>query len=729
MDGYLLHWGTAPGTGFTLDKDAGRGVPSPFVAVADGLLDDDDGVPQPTPDLPDIHRFPAQAVRHVDVPGHGGHWCLSVQTRGGPAGRSGVCQFLFADERQDPGALWSWAAGWVASAGRLPAHPSDLPPSAAPPARVESVEAALWGLYAGRTTVCLDGGVDGTSAAIGALVGMLPRPVVMGRVWATYLLRVPVGRDRGFVVGRWPEGVRRDGLPAEVDAWLSAAAGPPPERIDGPRTAEALAVVAARAVGGNPVDLRDCADMAEFVHAATRMLGVRVADVPALVDRADPGLRDHQDVVEQWAWADPDAVIARLEQWPSTRWLREALFAALLAAHRRDPGRDVLRVADPTAPTGWLATLGELFRAVFTEAELIKVLRADFTAPGAPLHDRGRRIDRRDWFEGMGLRNRGGGLDDLFPVALADALAEITAHHRVRDIGRRYLAESENIAAAVGALLSGLAEPAQPELARDLVLIAETPLAASAVLRQVADHNGRFPGSEEAWFTEVAGLVGDRRLTVFELGFSRFGHDASADFLVAAARAYLESAMADNATWSAVLARTADLAATAARLSADLDAAAAERERYAADLRSAHADQLDLRHAARTATAERDRLRVDLATAEADRDRLRASVESAVNQEIAVGNRVADLEAALAEAVEREKDAAWDRDQALGRLAEAVRGESVDEPEERPHRRSVDSGRRALTKRNLVVVGGGLIVVVVLVLVTIMAINYLGFRK
>ncbi|GAA4433462.1 hypothetical protein GCM10023148_39280 [Actinokineospora soli] len=117
---HLLQWGTVAGAGFTLDQDACQGVPHAFVGVAGGLLDDDDGVPQPTPDLPDIHRSPALAVRHVEVPGHGGHWCLSVQTRGGWAGRSGMCQFLFADDGQDPGALWAWAAAWVAAEGRVP---------------------------------------------------------------------------------------------------------------------------------------------------------------------------------------------------------------------------------------------------------------------------------------------------------------------------------------------------------------------------------------------------------------------------------------------------------------------------------------------------------------------------------------------------------------------------------------------------------------------------------
>ncbi|MFC7616470.1 hypothetical protein ACFQV2_26395 [Actinokineospora soli] len=453
-------------------------------------------------------------------------------------------------------------------------------------------------------------------------------------MWATYLLRVPVGRRRGFVVGRWPADLRRTGLPADVDAWLTAAAGPDRAPVDAGRTGEALAAVAALAVDGAAGDLRDCADMREFVHAATRLLAVRVADVPRLVDRADPALADHRAVVEQWAAEDPDALIARLLRRPH-RWLRELLVGALLAAHRREPHRD-LPAVHRIAPAGWLSELAELLRETHTKEELVDLLRADFTAPGAPLHERSARIDRRTFFEELGLHNHDGTRDDLYPVALADAVAEVAGGGRVLHTARRYLAESDDISVGVAELLGALSGPVEPDLARDLVMVADNALAARAVLRQAADHNGRFPGSAEDWFTDVAALVGDAdlRLAVFDLGASRLGQDASAAFLAAAMRSYADTGM--TGIWSTVALGLADKAAEAEDARRKLDQARAEadahRERLTAELRDARAahDALAKDHA--TAVAQQARLRTDLETARSKQARLKTDHGTATAQ-------------------------------------------------------------------------------------------------
>lgn len=522
----FIQWGGQAGGGFAPVLDDHRRVPAQaFQALADEYVRDVDGVPQPPAEAPDIAGHPALGLRMVAVPGHGDHWCFSVQVKGGSFGRTGICQFLFAAAGDcEPAQVWEYCVASVAeNDGVLPRSIAEdgLPEDGMwRPSRhwakpsVDTVSAVLVDLADGNSPIRVDGAPGDVAAAIGGLLRVVPVAVARERVWTTYLLIVPGDRRFRFVSGLWPAELREEELAGRVARWLSPAAALPTVLTRPPEFEQAIEWLAYRALNG--ASLRDyhhlpsmAALVAEVCHAELTFL--RPEEIPAAVDRRDERVlrpENHPSLLS-WARAEPDAAIEKLCDAVHGP-VPDAVFDALVEAHLAALSLNLLRLPpsrhqDPR----WSARLRELLLRSYPELRSrVAFVRGALTGPGMPLARSAAKLAARQWFVDLGFDEDDPALADLFPVTVAQAAEEFSAGGVLGARGLRYL-ESDEPVPALKALIAELGV-VTPAMAMELARHGGDGVGVSQVLRAAIMHNeqrhGGFGTTVTEWLTTAISL-------------------------------------------------------------------------------------------------------------------------------------------------------------------------------------------------------------------------------
>ncbi|MBM7773989.1 hypothetical protein JOD54_004193 [Actinokineospora baliensis] len=495
----FVQWGGHAGRGFTPVREGSLAeVERPFRDAAHALVHHPSGVQQPPAKLGDIAAHPALGLRRVDVPDLGAHWCFSVQVKGGRIGRTGVCQFLFAPVGPvAPADLWaSGTAAVVAGEGLIPwSVAQDGLPEAVGPARVPSdaIEPVLRALAAGQERVRLPAAVGEVPAAIAALLRVLPEPVVLNRVWSTYLVEVPMGRSHPHVTGDWPEHLRDNDFAREVHSWLTPTAAVATwHGIDSAERAMDLLVDVAAGGGAMP-EYRDLPNMGDLLAAVAhdKVVLLRQDEIAGALDAADERVLrpENSAVLAAWVESTPDGAIDRLSGRSVPAPFEDVVFERLLELHEAKPQAQVLRIpGSRDADPDWFdASVTLVLRRCPTEEDRVNLVRDLVDHAGVP-----ERVRQRAWFLALGLDELDPALADLFPITPEQVAEEVRVTGGLGPLAGRYLLAADDRAEGLLTVLA-LLGPQEPARAIDLLRPLETATEQRHVLRAVLERHEATP--------------------------------------------------------------------------------------------------------------------------------------------------------------------------------------------------------------------------------------------
>jgi len=426
---HTVAWADADGTGFS-PQDPHGDVPREYWQAAQRMLTAE--VVQPPESIRSTMPHPVWTLRRVSVGALGGHWCFSVQGRGGSFGVAGTCEFTFANE-----ADWHPADVWRQMARRAVDRDRDGPGGSCPPPDVdpEQVRGVLVAILRQQGQIGVPGTPIGVAGIIEAVLTRVSPRLATPWIWATCPLQRPESRRVWLIGGRWPVEFRRNaaGLARQIDQVLTAPPDAPGDVLDD-RRGTVFDLLVRQAPTGNEAELirrSQAATLGELLdEIAEHTIAPGVTDVPRLFTTHPERLAQERELVRRWARTAPQDGLIRLRDLvdrSDPHQLRWPLLDGLIDAQWDHPatnplGLPVSGTHQPRPRPGkkWRDQLAGLLIGRDDETDLVGLLHR-LSEPGAILAKHLHAM--REWFLDLGLSPWH--QPELFPDR---ALAIVTAY-------------------------------------------------------------------------------------------------------------------------------------------------------------------------------------------------------------------------------------------------------------------------------------------------------------